>query len=475
MRKLMIALTVKLMIALTVSTMVAFGADFQHGLSGKKPWTSDRFLDDPQEFHFAVIGDRTGGERTGFFRKALDSLNLLRPEFVMSVGDLINGGGAEEPDLRRQWTELKGFIDRLKMPFFYVVGNHDIWTGFTGMTPARQTSIDLWKENCGTNTYYSFTYKGCLFICFDTMEKHYYFPPREPLPENQIKWALDEFEKHKEARWRFLFMHKPIDWTSDRWLEFERRINQYDYTVFCGDWHNYCTATRHGKKYHMIGTVGGGWDFGAVHEDLRRGIMDGITWVTMTKDSGPVVCHIALSGIHSDPIQTCATTTGWIETPLDYPSHLSDAPEKYKDEKNTALIPTEVMRGPGYDWHFRHAVILRQGKVFESGLEQFKSGKKRVVLLGDETASTHASEYDDNWQVFDFGFKGDKIQNVLWRIMQGELAGYDPSVVVVSVGMNNRESNTAEEIAAALKHVAALIRERVPNAEMRICGDAFHR
>ena len=123
------------------AVLTVAAADFQHGLSGTKPWTSEKFLDDPQEFHFAIIGDRTGGERPGFFGKAMEALNLLRPEFTMCVGDIIAKGSA--PDEKRQWEELNRFTSRLEMPFFHVVGNHDIFTGFTGMTPGRQQSIDL--------------------------------------------------------------------------------------------------------------------------------------------------------------------------------------------------------------------------------------------------------------------------------------------------------------------------------------------
>ena len=446
---------------------VSIGADFQHELKGEvKPWTDEKFLNDAEEFHFAIIGDRTGGERPGFFGKTMESLNALRPEFTICVGDLVAGGGAAEPALRKQWTELKGFISQLEMPFFHVVDNHDMWTGFTGRTPARQTSIDLWKENCGTNTYYSFIYKNCQFVCFNTMERHDYFPPREALSEDQIAWALGEMEKHRDVRWRFLFMHKPIDWTSDRWLAFERKINKYDYTVFCGDWHNFCTATRHGKKYYMLGTCGGGWDCGVKHDDLRYGVMDAITWVTVTKDKGPVVTYLQLSGIYRDTVQTCATTKGWIEAPLDYPSHRSEHPAKYAKETNTTLIPTEVMQGPGYDWHFRHAIILRFGRCLPVGYERLPKGKKRVVLLGDETASAKASEYGDEWCKIDMGFKGDRIENVLWRVIEGALSGYEPQKIVLSVGAHNRGVNTPEEIAAGLRNLEGYVRERCPEVEL---------
>lgn len=464
MKKMFLPCGVVALLALTSGSVEA--APFAHGLSGTKPWTNERFLDDPQEFHFAVVPDRTGGERTGFFGEAIKALNLLRPEFVMSVGDLIQGGSATREARDLQWVELEGFIARLEMPFFYVVGNHDIWTGINGMTRARRESIELWQERHGTNTYYNFTYKGCHFVCLDSMDVHNYFPPREPLSQRQLDWAAGEIERHADARWTFIFMHKPLDWTSDRWLAFERRINRFNYTVFCGDWHTHCTAVRHGKKYYMIGTAGGCFDGGVVRDDLRHGIMDSITWVTMTK-KGPVVSNLALSGIHGDTVQTCATTQGWIEAPLDYPSHRSENPAQYKDETNAALVPTEVMQGPGYDWHFRHAIILRQGCIYAKYPQQ-RPASPRIVLLGDETASALASDYEKKGKVFDFGFAGDRIENVLWRVVEGALIGYEPEQVVISVGRHNRGKNSEAEIAAGVAKLVQYVRARVPSAEIVI-------
>ena len=109
--------TTVLVAASSLFCAFAGASTFEHSLSGTKPWTNENFLDDPQEFSFAVVSDRTGGERKGYFPKAMDALNLLRPEFVMSVGDLIAGGGVPEKDLRKQWDELEGYIAKLKMPF----------------------------------------------------------------------------------------------------------------------------------------------------------------------------------------------------------------------------------------------------------------------------------------------------------------------------------------------------------------------
>ena len=451
--------------AMAATTVSA--AEFTHEHpEGPKPWTSEKFLDDPQEFHFAIIGDLTGGERPKVYENAVKRLNLLRPEFVMSVGDLVAGGGVDKAALEKQWKSFEDRTAKLEMPFFHVVGNHDIWTGFKGMTPARQTSIDLWKAQFGPKTYYSFTYKGCLFVCLDSMETHNYYPPRQALSDEQMAFVTGEFAKHPNARWRFIFMHKPLDWTSDRWIAIEKKIVKYDYTVFCGDWHNYCTATRNGKKYYLIGTTGGGWDSGVAKDDLRYGVFDGVTWVTVTRDKGPVVSHISIAGIYDgNTIQSCATTKGWIEAPCDYPSHRSENPALYVGEKNTALVPVDVEKGPGYDWHFRHAIILRQGRCVPAGYDRLPPGK-RVILLGDETASELKSDYGKEWCVLDFGFAGDRVENVLWRVIEGEIEGHDPERVVISVGKHNRGVNTEDEIAAGVGKLVRYVRARAPKAEI---------
>ncbi len=57
------------------------------------------FRDDPDNFQFAIISDLTGSYRPGIFDDAVKKLNLLEPEFVMSVGDLIQGYTENEASL----------------------------------------------------------------------------------------------------------------------------------------------------------------------------------------------------------------------------------------------------------------------------------------------------------------------------------------------------------------------------------------
>mgnify|MGYP005729770123 FL=1 len=59
--------------------------------NGKRPWTSLETLDSDDRFHFAIVTDRTGRERLNVFGPAMETVNLLQPSVVVSVGDLIEG------------------------------------------------------------------------------------------------------------------------------------------------------------------------------------------------------------------------------------------------------------------------------------------------------------------------------------------------------------------------------------------------
>jgi hypothetical protein len=120
-----------------------------------KPWTSEEFKDDPDNFQFAIIGDRTGGANVqGTFKIAMDQLNLLQPEFVINVGDIIEGYTEDKGELNKMWEEAEGLTGMLQMPFFYTRGNHDV---------SNPMAKEVWLERFGPN-YYHFVYKDVLFM-----------------------------------------------------------------------------------------------------------------------------------------------------------------------------------------------------------------------------------------------------------------------------------------------------------------------
>lgn len=76
-------------------------------------------------FHFVVFGDRTGGPAEGIkvLAQAVTDTNLLDPDLILTVGDLVNGYNQTAPWIQ-QMEEFRATMNQLKRPWFPVAGNH---------------------------------------------------------------------------------------------------------------------------------------------------------------------------------------------------------------------------------------------------------------------------------------------------------------------------------------------------------------
>src|SRR5262245_13834812 len=79
----------------------------------RNPWTHLRMNNEPDVFRFAIVSDRTGGHREKVFSRAVEQLNYLQPEFVLSVGDLIEGYTLDKERVAQEWREFQSFTSRL--------------------------------------------------------------------------------------------------------------------------------------------------------------------------------------------------------------------------------------------------------------------------------------------------------------------------------------------------------------------------
>jgi len=287
--------------------------DFSHSVTTpQKPWTKKAFRDDPNDFQFAIVTDRTGGMRPGVFSRAVKKVNELQPEFVITVGDLIPGGGwqKDEKEIRRQWEEFNGFVEDFEMPFFYLPGNHDVSNGLMDR---------IWDEMYGVR-YYSFVYKDVLFLCLNTQDGD---GSRPFLGDKQIAWVAKELTSHSDVRWTMVFIHQPL-WVFEEgimrnvngkrvlkksktgWPEVEKSLTGREHTVYAGHVHRYAKYERNNANYYTLGTTGGG----SALRGSPFGEFDHASWITMT-DDGPRMMNLTLDGMMPEDVTTEADQKFW--------------------------------------------------------------------------------------------------------------------------------------------------------------------
>jgi hypothetical protein len=293
----------------------------EKAFSGEKPWTSEEFQNNPEEFQFVVIGDRTGGaNQQGTFELAIGQLNLLQPEFVINVGDMIEGYSDDKAELNAEWNEIDDMLEQLNMPFFRTPGNHDI---------ANETAQQVWRDRHGS-TRYHFVYNDTLFVVLDSED-----PPREApegikeklelynelqvsdpakaqamlaefmsdeavvaglskpveFSDEQLDFFKDALAQNADVRWTFIFLHEPA-WenSSDSFKAIQGMLKDRKHTFLAGHLHYYDYDLIDGYEHITMGPSGASF-----HHD-GPGNVDHIMWVTMTED-GPEIANIALKGV----------------------------------------------------------------------------------------------------------------------------------------------------------------------------------
>ncbi|MBY0459121.1 MAG: metallophosphoesterase [Gemmataceae bacterium] len=251
----------------------------------KNPWTSLKINNDPDQFTFAIVSDRTGGHRAKVFSRAVHQVNMLNPQFVMSVGDLIEGYTKKDEAIKSEWDEFDGYVKQFKMPFFYVAGNHDL---------TNKEMVTAWGARYGKR-YYSFTYRGVLFLalCSENPDSS----GMGTIDEDQQKWVAKTVEAHKDAKWVFAFLHKPI-WTAkdldkNGWAAVEKALAGKKHNVFCGHVHRYQVFERNGTQFYQLATTGGG----SRMRGPEFGEFDHVMLVTIKKDADPILLNVDLAGV----------------------------------------------------------------------------------------------------------------------------------------------------------------------------------
>jgi lysophospholipase L1-like esterase len=117
----------------------------------------------------------------------------------------------------------------------------------------------------------------------------------------------------------------------------------------------------------------------------------------------------------------------------------------------------------------------------EQLLAKRKQGRIDVYFEGDSiTRRWGATDYPqllDNWKknfhgwnAADFGWGADRVENILWRLENGELDDVNPKVIVLLAGTNNVVDTGAADVTKGLAAVLRVMRAKAPDAVIILMG-----
>lgn len=132
------------------------------------------------------------------FSQALDSVNMLKPDFLITGGDLIMDALGQSygraDSLYKLYQEV---VKKTKIPVYNTMGNHDIYGIYkkSGADPAGPEFGEKMFEKRMGPSYYSFDHKGWKFMIINSVEDTKKDGYIGQVDTGQISWIKSELKK----------------------------------------------------------------------------------------------------------------------------------------------------------------------------------------------------------------------------------------------------------------------------------------
>ena len=141
-----------------------------------------------------------------------------------------------------------------------------------------------------------------------------------------------------------------------------------------------------------------------------------------------------------------------------------------------AVTGTAAEDSPSVPKERTDGLSISQNKEINDSIKKME-GRIDLAFVGDSiTRRWTGVENQESWNKYwgayravNMGIGGDATQNVLWRLENGQLDGYQARVFVVMIGTNNcwgKQPPTADEVAAGIKKILDLIQSKQPHAKI---------
>jgi lysophospholipase L1-like esterase len=126
-----------------------------------------------------------------------------------------------------------------------------------------------------------------------------------------------------------------------------------------------------------------------------------------------------------------------------------------------------------------HEELLTKAK--QGGIDVYFEGDSIVRRWGATDYPELLENWKKNffgWNAADFGWGADRVENILWRLENGELDGVNPKVIVLLAGTNNVGNrvppdgieSTVANVTKGLQAVIRAMQSKAPNAVIILMG-----